>query len=186
MQFFEIAIYGISSGVVCLVVFRGLSVAAFGQVWFFPQAFPTVDFRHVLIGEPDCAVLTSADFSRQLADENPTLTIAADVPAYIFYTSGTTGRPVRKLRSLVGRRTLAAGRIPRVLMRRSSRVFDPKKLLCIIRPASAKGVDERNVKNAMRCDACCSSRDRSEFGCSILTSGFDASKLVLCRCRMRT
>ena len=50
MQFYEVAIYGIACGAVCLVVYRGLSGMPFGQVWTFPEAFPVVDFRHVLIG----------------------------------------------------------------------------------------------------------------------------------------
>ena len=50
LQFFEIAVYGVTSGTICLVVYRGLSWVAFGQVWQFPVEFPVVDFRHVLAG----------------------------------------------------------------------------------------------------------------------------------------
>ena len=52
LQFFEIAVYGIATGTICLVVYRGLSGMPFGQVWAFPQEFPVVDFRHVLVGAP--------------------------------------------------------------------------------------------------------------------------------------
>lgn len=50
LQFFEIAIFGIACGTICLVVYRGLSLMPFGQVWTFPIAFPVVDYRHVLVG----------------------------------------------------------------------------------------------------------------------------------------
>ena len=50
LQFFEVASYAIATGLVALVVFRGLLQRPFGAVWDFPDAFPEVDYRHVLLG----------------------------------------------------------------------------------------------------------------------------------------
>lgn len=50
LQFFEVSIFSIACGTICLVVYRGLSMVPFGQVWTFPMPFPVVDFRHVLVG----------------------------------------------------------------------------------------------------------------------------------------
>lgn len=50
LQFFEVASYAIATGLVALVVFRGLLQRPFGAVWDFPDAFPEVDYRHVILG----------------------------------------------------------------------------------------------------------------------------------------
>ena len=66
LQFFEISIFGIACGTICLVVYRGLSMMPFGQVWYFPQNFPIVDFRHVLIGKVlHWAILTDRNSATQ-------------------------------------------------------------------------------------------------------------------------
>lgn len=50
LQFFEVASYAIATGLVALVVFRGLLQRPFGAVWDFPAEFPEVDYRHVILG----------------------------------------------------------------------------------------------------------------------------------------
>lgn len=50
LQFFEVASYAIATGLVALVVFRGLLQRPFGAVWDFPDTFPEVDYRHVILG----------------------------------------------------------------------------------------------------------------------------------------
>lgn len=38
MQFFDVAVYAVGSGGICLAVYRGLQGAAFGEIWAFPGA----------------------------------------------------------------------------------------------------------------------------------------------------
>jgi hypothetical protein len=52
LQFFEVASYAVTTGLVALVVFRSLLQRPFGTVWDFPAEFPEVDSRHVLVGAP--------------------------------------------------------------------------------------------------------------------------------------
>ncbi len=59
LQFFEVASYAVTTGLVALVVFRSLLQRPFGTVWDFPADFPEVDSRHVLVGAPPGGELTS-------------------------------------------------------------------------------------------------------------------------------
>ena len=52
MQFYEVATYAVSCGVICLAVFRALKREAFGAVWDFENPFVEVDSRHIVVGEP--------------------------------------------------------------------------------------------------------------------------------------
>jgi len=52
MQFYEVATYAVSCGVICLAVFRALKREAFGAVWDFEHPFVEVDSRHIVVGEP--------------------------------------------------------------------------------------------------------------------------------------
>ena len=51
MQFYEVATYAVSCGVICLCVFRALKRTAFGAVWDFETPFLEVDSRHIIVGE---------------------------------------------------------------------------------------------------------------------------------------
>jgi hypothetical protein len=50
MQFYEVATYAVSCGVICLAVFRALKREAFGAVWDFEHPFVEVDSRHIVVG----------------------------------------------------------------------------------------------------------------------------------------
>ena len=50
MQYYEIATFAVTSGVICLAVFRALGRRTFGTIWFFPEDLPSVDVRHILVG----------------------------------------------------------------------------------------------------------------------------------------
>lgn len=50
MQFYEVATYAVSCGVICLCVFRALKRTAFGAVWDFETPFLEVDSRHIIVG----------------------------------------------------------------------------------------------------------------------------------------
>jgi hypothetical protein len=52
MQFYEVATYAVSCGVICLAVFRALKREAFGAVWDFEHPFVEVDSRHIVVGVP--------------------------------------------------------------------------------------------------------------------------------------
>ena len=52
MQFYEVATYAVSCGVICLAVFRALKRESFGAVWDFEHPFVEVDSRHIVVGEP--------------------------------------------------------------------------------------------------------------------------------------
>lgn len=52
MQFYEVATYAVSCGVICLAVFRALKREAFGAVWDFEHPFVEVDSRHIVVGGP--------------------------------------------------------------------------------------------------------------------------------------
>ena len=52
MQFYEVATYAVSCGVICLAVFRALKREAFGAVWDFEHPFVEVDSRHIVVGAP--------------------------------------------------------------------------------------------------------------------------------------
>ena len=52
MQFFEVATFAVFCGVACLVVFRGLAGEAFGAVWVFKEGMQSVEWHHVVFGEP--------------------------------------------------------------------------------------------------------------------------------------
>lgn len=54
MQFYEVATYAVSTGVICLAVFRALKQEAFGAVWDFEMPFLEVDSRHIVVGVPPC------------------------------------------------------------------------------------------------------------------------------------
>ncbi len=51
MQFYEVATYAVSCGVICLAVFRALKRESFGAVWDFEHPFVEVDSRHIVVGE---------------------------------------------------------------------------------------------------------------------------------------
>lgn len=49
MQFFDVAVYAIGSGGVCLAVYRGLQGDEFGEIWSFPDA-PQSTASEVIVG----------------------------------------------------------------------------------------------------------------------------------------
>ncbi len=49
MQFFDVAVYAIGSGGVCLAVYRGLQGEDFGAIWAFPDA-PSSTAAEVALG----------------------------------------------------------------------------------------------------------------------------------------
>ena len=49
MQFFEVAVYAIGAGGVCLAVYRGLQGEDFGAIWSFPDA-PQSTATEVILG----------------------------------------------------------------------------------------------------------------------------------------
>ncbi|CAM9371506.1 unnamed protein product [Ectocarpus sp. 6 AP-2014] len=49
MQFFDVAVYAIGSGGVCLAVYRGLQGEEFGQIWPFPES-PLSSATEVILG----------------------------------------------------------------------------------------------------------------------------------------
>lgn len=40
----------VQTGMLCLVVFRGLSGFTFGQIWPFEEGLGAVDARHIMVG----------------------------------------------------------------------------------------------------------------------------------------
>lgn len=49
MQFFDVAVYAIGAGGVCLAVYRGLQGDDFGAIWSFPDA-PQSSATEVILG----------------------------------------------------------------------------------------------------------------------------------------
>lgn len=49
MQFFDVAIYAVGAGGVCLAVYRGLQGDGFGAIWNFPDA-PSSTATEVILG----------------------------------------------------------------------------------------------------------------------------------------
>lgn len=49
MQFFDVSVYAIGAGGVCLAVYRGLQGAEFGAIWTFPDA-PQSSASEVILG----------------------------------------------------------------------------------------------------------------------------------------
>ena len=49
MQFFDVAVYAIGSGGVCLAVYRGLQGEEFGKIWTFPDS-PLSSATEVVLG----------------------------------------------------------------------------------------------------------------------------------------
>ena len=75
LQFFEVASYAIATGLVALVVFRGLLQRPFGAVWDFPAEFPEVDFRPCHSG---CVLLANHG-----AHGRSVVPYATEVPAHV-------------------------------------------------------------------------------------------------------
>lgn len=49
MQFFDVAVYAVGAGGVCLAVYRGLQGDNFGEIWTFPDA-PQSSASEVFLG----------------------------------------------------------------------------------------------------------------------------------------
>lgn len=49
MQFFDVAVYAVGAGGVCLAVYRGLQGDDFGAIWSFPDA-PESSAAEVVLG----------------------------------------------------------------------------------------------------------------------------------------
>lgn len=49
MQFFDVAVYAVGSGGVCLAVYRGLQGEEFGEIWAFPDS-PLSSATEVVLG----------------------------------------------------------------------------------------------------------------------------------------
>lgn len=50
LEYFEVVSHALAAGVLCLAVFRGLGLQAFGQIWVWPEVLAEVDARHVAVG----------------------------------------------------------------------------------------------------------------------------------------
>lgn len=48
MQFFDVAVYAIGAGGVCLAVFRGLEGVSFGEIWSFSGVPPSTATEVIL------------------------------------------------------------------------------------------------------------------------------------------
>lgn len=48
-QFYDVSVYTIGAGGMCLVVYRGLQGATFGEIWHFPDA-PLSSASEVMLG----------------------------------------------------------------------------------------------------------------------------------------
>lgn len=49
MQFFDVAVYAIGAGGICLTIYRGLQGVSFGEIWHFPDV-PQSSAAEVILG----------------------------------------------------------------------------------------------------------------------------------------
>lgn len=50
LQFFEMATFAVTAGVVCLLIFRALTGLSYGPIWAWEESITSVSARHILLG----------------------------------------------------------------------------------------------------------------------------------------
>ena len=88
MQFFDVAVYAIGAGGLCLVVYRGLQGVSFGEIWHYPDV-PQSTAAEVILGAAVGAIAGVMGIAFRRCEVEPQLYTYGNS---VSYHSSTTAR----------------------------------------------------------------------------------------------